>query len=147
MRLTTLPPSSFGILLVGGLLIGWIPWSQAWVYPALRGPTAITGLSASLSGSQNPVDSSILGGVEGFERWFRQLDKAECKPTVQHDSFGSLRGLSYSGASLNGNKEVVLKIPKSSVLRSSYDDPDWDLCLAESLWEECLKGSSSEIQG
>jgi hypothetical protein len=40
-----------------------------------------------------------------------------------------------------------MNIPKSIVLQSDFSQPDWDAKLASSLWQECLKGSSSSIAG
>lgn len=122
------------------LLLLFVNHVQGWVTPI--------SLQTSSCSRQRPAlalssVSSSLGGVDQFDEWFSKLDKASCQSSIQHASFGSLRGLECAG---NENGEV-LKVPKSVILSSSYADEDWDAQLAVQLWNECIKGRSSELFG
>jgi hypothetical protein len=92
----------------------------------------------ALAGSSN-----VLGGVSEFEKWFKDTDKATSLSSIQHQAFGSLRGLACQ-ESVNGS---VITVPKTVVLSSSYGDEDWDSQLAVKLWAECLRGRQSSIYG
>lgn len=87
--------------------------------------------------------SNVLGGVSEFEKWFKDTDKATSLSSIQHQAFGALRGLACQ-ESVNG---IVLTVPKTVVLSSSYGDDDWDSQLAVKLWTECMRGSQSSIYG
>jgi hypothetical protein len=92
--------------------------------------------------------TKVLGGVANFETWFASVPGAECSPSVKHEDFASLRGLSYMKSPLElKQEESLLKIPRSVVLESDFSANDWDAKLAEQLWRECALGSSSKISG
>jgi hypothetical protein len=40
-----------------------------------------------------------------------------------------------------------MTIPRSITLESDFSQTDWDVKLAESLWKELVKGSSSSVKG
>lgn len=89
------------------------------------------------------METDTLGGVSSFERWFQSVSGADCSSGLAHDDFGNLRGLTYQKTS----DDRVMTIPKSIVLDSDFSKSDWDSQLAQKLWLECKRGSSSSISG
>lgn len=114
-------------------------WAPTRIAPSRR--TSVLSLSV-LSSSFD-----TLGGVQEFEEWFTTSPGASCRPSLQHASFGSLRGLTFTEE--NGIKENThaLTIPDKLVLSAPISDPNWDVQLAQQLWTECLKGRKSDIHG
>lgn len=119
--------------------------------------SAFVGITQTRVGTTRPrvqvchaesTTSKVLGGVANFETWFASVPGAECSPSVKHEDFTNLRGLSYMKSPLELKQEVsLLKIPRSVVLESDFSANDWDAKLAEKLWTECALGSSSKISG
>ena len=92
--------------------------------------------------------TNVLGGVESFEKWFSSVPGAKCNPSISHAAFGSLRGLEYKkGTTDLTNEKNCMTVPRSIVLCSDFSLPDWDLHLAENLWNEYSSGSSSKVSG
>lgn len=94
------------------------------------------------------LSSSPLDGVLEFESWFSGFEGSKCNPHIQHASFGSLRGLITTDKSIGvGDSGSWMTIPRSMTLESDFNQPNWDAKLADSLWKEVLKGSSSSKRG
>eukprot|EP00543_Licmophora_paradoxa_P010192 CAMPEP_0202475654 /NCGR_PEP_ID=MMETSP1360-20130828/93019_1 /ASSEMBLY_ACC=CAM_ASM_000848 /TAXON_ID=515479 /ORGANISM="Licmophora paradoxa, Strain CCMP2313" /LENGTH=254 /DNA_ID=CAMNT_0049102833 /DNA_START=66 /DNA_END=830 /DNA_ORIENTATION=- len=119
-------------------------------------PSSLLGLSASSTSMDTTTSNPApLAGVSDFENWFASLgNQATCLATIQHAAFGSLRGLEFSGEDNEqqqqqqlGEQLSVLQIPNSIVLATNAGDNDWDATLAKQLWEECQKGTNSNIKG
>ena len=145
--------SSSLLLFVVLATVGCLSLTEGWVNPTVPSRQSTTKHSVSLLATLDNAAAAAsspsldpLGGVAQFDGWFKKLDKADCQPSVQHGSIGSLRGLLFSGAKVS-EPTTVLKVPQSVVLRASYGNEDWDVELAESLWAECLRGTSSEYYG
>jgi hypothetical protein len=91
---------------------------------------------------------STLEEVGDFESWFSSVDGADCNPYIKHASFGELRGLGTFDRSIgSGNSGSWMTIPRSITLESDFSQADWDAKLAEALWKEIAKGSSSPVKG
>jgi hypothetical protein len=124
---------------------------SAWIAPSSSTVNTVTGLARGtihLSSLRSTAESDVMAGVSDFEKWFASVPGAECSPFVSHDNFGNLRGLSYSkNLGKHTKDEDLMKIPESIVLQSDLSQPDWDAQLAEKLWIECGKGSSSSLAG
>lgn len=93
--------------------------------------------------------NEALDGVGSFESWFSGVDGANVNPYIKHASFGELRGLGTMDRSIVGSSETgsLMTIPRSITLQSDFSQSDWDAKLAESLWKEVRKGSSSPVKG
>ena len=95
--------------------------------------------------------SEEIPGVTAFEKWFECVDGARCSDDIKHNTFyddSSLRGLAISGSNFDAKeKSALIEIPKSIVLQSDFDDPNWDRDLAIQLWQECKKGAASPLSG
>lgn len=93
--------------------------------------------------------NEALDGVGAFESWFTGVDGANVNPYIKHASFGELRGLGTMDRSIVGSSETgsLMTIPRSITLQSDFSQSDWDATLAESLWKEVQKGSSSPVKG
>mmetsp|Transcript_53119 Transcript_53119/g.60188 ORF Transcript_53119/g.60188 Transcript_53119/m.60188 type:complete len:431 (-) Transcript_53119:33-1325(-) len=107
-------------------------------------------LSASLDqtvptkeASSSILDHDTLGGVKEFESWFSNVPGSRCDPYIVHTNFGSLRGLGTQDRSITSNNKSWMTIPRSIVIQSDFREKDWDAELAQSLWKEILKGSST----
>lgn len=92
---------------------------------------------------QNCFPLQSLVGVREFEQWFKN-GNGECKRGMEHSQFGSLRGLSWNGPSMQPNTQVAT-IPAKLVLQSDFNDDNWDTNLACQLWEEMKKGSNGYV--
>jgi len=91
---------------------------------------------------------SPLEGVRDFESWFSGVDGSKCNPYIRHTSFGELRGLGILDKSIGSDSSGSwMTIPRSITLESDFSQTDWDVKLAESLWKELVKGSSSSVKG
>lgn len=108
--------------------------------------------------SSSIIGGSVLSGVEDFERWFVSVPGAKCDPSIRHDDFGNLRGLGYFGSKEgssggrgggggNQQRKEWMTIPRSIVVQSDFSQVDWDSRLAQTLWQEALKGKSSAVAG
>lgn len=115
----------------------WSPTIRTANYLQRRSPVSVIRLRSS------QMETDVLGGVSVFESWFQSVSGADRSDSLSHDDFGNLRGLSYKKTS----EESVMTIPKSIVLDSDFSEPDWDANLAQKLWQECKRGSSSSISG
>ena len=91
---------------------------------------------------------SPLEGVRDFESWFSGVEGSKCNPYIRHTSFGELRGLATLDKSIGSDSSGSwMTIPRSITLESDFSQTDWDAKLAESLWKELVKGSSSSVKG
>lgn len=112
-----------------------------------RSPLAQAQAHALCSSSSTNNDYE-LEGVRDFESWFSGAEGSKCNPYIKHASFGELRGLGTEDRSIgSGDSGSWMTIPRSITLESDFSQTDWDAQLAESLWKEVLKGSSSPVKG
>jgi hypothetical protein len=95
------------------------------------------------------TEQDVLGGVTEFEEWFTSLPDAFCRPAIQHKAFGmaALRGLTFTDSHEITKLTPVVAVPREFILKASYFEPDWDLQLAQQLWDECQKGQKSQLYG
>ena len=90
------------------------------------------------------TSSDTLEGVAEFERWFSSIPGSDIDSSVRHEAFGNLRGLTMKNSGSDG---PVITVPRSVVLQSDMNDPDWDAHLAKQLWRECSALSTSPLYG
>jgi hypothetical protein len=131
------------------------PFGTAWNIPQpqqrqQRHMAPITGLlSSATDTSESAASSSVLEGVTEFERWFAEVPGASRDGSIVHDDFGNLRGLACSSSlvTTGSSRSDWMTIPRSVVLHSDFSRPDWDAKLAQQLWQEVMKGPSSDVAG
>lgn len=92
------------------------------------------------------VDSDVMEGASKFEDWFASVKGAAFSSELKHEDFGNLRGLTI-GQYPTSKEEAIITVPRSVVLSSDFSKPDWDAELAQKVWFECTKGSTSSISG
>lgn len=92
------------------------------------------------------VDPDVMEGTSTFEDWFASVQGASLSSALRHEAFGNLRGLSISETPAS-SEESIITVPKSIVQTADFSKPDWDAELAQKIWFECAKGTSSPISG
>jgi len=105
----------------------------------------------ALCSSSSTNNDYELEGVRDFESWFSGAEGSKCNPYIKHASFGELRGLGTFDRSIASGSAKErgswMTVPRAITLSSDFSQPDWDSQLAESLWKEVMKGSTSPIHG
>ena len=126
------------------------------IYASIQEPPANT---SSIAGDVEDDDdslssSNVLSGVTDFESWFRSIPGAKCDPSIRHEDFGNLRGLGYTigvvgsdTTMAGGQRKEWMTIPRSIVLQCDFSQVDWDSRLAQTLWQEVMRGRSSTVAG
>jgi hypothetical protein len=114
--------------------------------------TTTTTTTTTTSFASKATEDFVLGGVSEFEKWFGSIKGAKILPSIRHDAFGLLRGLSSSwedpSTTPNSSESItIITLPKDIVLSARYEDENWDANLAMQLGEECQKGSQSFMYG
>lgn len=93
--------------------------------------------------------TAAAAAAAAFETWIRSVDGAWVDPSVQHcATFGTLRGLAYTGSPPSTSKKKVATIPATIVLSSDFGQTEtWDRDLAVLLWKECRIAASDATTG
>ena len=144
-RIPSLPlmASIFGLVVMATALRESVAWQGN--VPISRRKSQPKGSSLLMSSASG---DSMLDGVGDFESWFSGVEGAKSNPYIKHTTFGELRGLGTLDKSIGSTDSGSwMTIPRSITLQSDFSQSDWDAKLAESLWKEVEKGSSSSVRG
>ena len=128
-------------------IAGLVSQCDSWIPLPMVSTRRASSIQETLLYSSSATQEDIMGGVKDFEEWFTASPGTACLPSIQHAAFDSLRGLAFTSEETLQPKTPVLTVPSSLVLSAPYADPDWDVQLAQQLWNECRKGTKSDIYG
>ncbi len=144
-RIPSLPTMAFifGLVVMAAAIRDCVAWQGNAPIKTRQSQTKRPSLHMSSASSD-----SMLEGVGDFESWFSSVEGAKSNPYIKHTTFGELRGLGTLDKSIGSTDSGSwMTIPRSITLQSDFSQSDWDAKLADSLWKEVEKGSSSSVRG